>query len=214
MFVLGLTPACVPRHPAASEVSPTLAKADADDALAIYDGLEQLVADSRASEKDRVFAYERVKGLKDDGTAGYAFARGALAGRVAELRGANAGGLVTESERWGRTSLERDPSFRDRAATRMLGSLYVMAPARLLEHGDSEDGLEMLEALVAELPDDPGARLRLGQAYVQLGDDDPAKPHLCAAKAARGRLRADEAKLLDALLREAGGGTPIACDGE
>lgn len=191
-----------------------MAQAEAGDALAIYDGLERLVAEGRASEKDRVFAYERVQALADDGSAGYAFARGALAGRVAELRGANAGGLVTQSERWGRTSLERDPSFRERAATRMLGSLYVMAPARLLKHGDSEDGLEMLEKLVAELPDDPGARLRLGQAYIHLGDDAPAVEHLCAAAAGRARLRADEGKLLDVLLREAGGGKPNDCGGE
>jgi len=181
------------------------------DAFAIYQALEAGIEAGTASEDDRVDAYQRAQAAADDASAAHAFARAALAGRVAELRGAKAGKLVTEAEDWARKSIERDPEFRDRAATQLLGSLYVMAPGRLVEHGDSESGLEMLEGLVAAKPDSPAYRFRLGQAYAHLGDEDAAKPHLCAAVAARDRLRKDEQRLLDELVDDAGGADALAC---
>ncbi len=179
--------------------------------MAVYDALEDAIANGVDSEQQRVDALARVERAPDDSSAGYAFVRAALNGRVAELRGANAGRLVTEAEGWALKSLERNPAFREGAATQMLGSLYVMAPARLLEHGDSEKGLEMLEALVKSQPDQPQYRLRLAQAYLHLGDDAAATPHLCAALPARSTLRGDEQKLLDKLVAEAGGAPALAC---
>lgn len=204
--------ACVPKNPGASEVTPTLAHAgEQADPLAILDELDLLIAEGKDTEEDRVFAYQRVRSAPDDHSAGYAFARGALAGRVAELRGVKAGKLVTEAEAWARKSLERDPDFRDGAAKRMLGTLYVMAPGRLVEHGDAEDGLTMLEELVAARPDDPRNHLRLAEAYVYLGDPDPGIPFLCRALRDREAFRRDEQKLLDALVAEVGGEDALGC---
>lgn len=181
------------------------------DALAIYETLEARLETGTATEDERMDAYQRASAVADDRSAAHAFARAALAGRLAELRGAKAGKLVTEAEDWARKSIERDPEFRDRAATQLLGSLYVMAPGRLLEHGDSETGLEMLEELVEAKPESPAYRFRLAQAYAHLGDDDAAKPHLCASMTARDRLRKDEQRLLDELVDDAGGADALAC---
>jgi hypothetical protein len=181
------------------------------DAMTIYEALEVELEAGTATEDDRMDAYLRVQSIRDDGSAAHAFAAAALAGRLAELRGAKAGKLVTEAESWARKSIERDPEFRDRAATQLLGSLYVMAPGRLVEHGDSETGLEMLEGLVEAKPESPAYRFRLAQAYAHLGDDDAAKPHLCASLAARQDLRKDEQRLLDDLVEDAGGAEALAC---
>lgn len=182
------------------------------DPVAVYEALEHDIGEGHDSEQARVDALARVERTADDGTAAYAFVRAALLGRVAELRGADAGKLVTSAEQWARKSLERDPNYRERAATAMLGSLYVMAPGRLLEHGDSEHGLEMLEELVEAAPTRIDLRVRLSQAYLHLGDDDAARPHLCAALAGREQLRGDERKLLDALVGDVGGAASLACD--
>ncbi|MBX7081166.1 MAG: hypothetical protein K1X88_18340 [Nannocystaceae bacterium] len=177
----------------------------------VYDALETAIGEGRDDEQQRVDALAKVERAKDDGSAAYAFVRAALLGRVAELRGADAGKLVTEAEAWARRSLERDPEYRERAATQMLGSLYVMAPGRLLEHGDSEDGLAMLEGLVEAKPAEPRYHLRLAQAYLHLGDDDAARPQLCAVLPARAQLRGDERKLLDGLVGDAGGSGALGC---
>ena len=203
--------ACTPRNPQASEVSAPLAEAGESqkkDPIVILEELETLIAQGRDSEEDRVYAYNRVKELPDDRSASYAYARAALAGRVAELRGVEAGGLVTEAESFARKALERDPAFRDGAAQRMLGTLYVMAPPRLVEHGDSEEGLTILEDLAQERPEDPINHLRVAEAYVHLGDPEPAMPHLCRVVPARDTLRPDEQDLLAALLDETG---PLEC---
>lgn len=204
---LVLCVACTPK-PSASATTPDAAPADP---IAVYDALESEIAASSDTEQGRVDALARVEQTADDGSAGYAFVRAALNGRVAELRGANAGKLVTEAEAWARKSLERDAKFRDGAATQMLGSLYVMAPGRLLEHGDSETGLEMLEALVEGQPSSPRYRLRLAQAYLHLGEDDAAKPHLCATQSGRAELPGDEQRLFDKLVEDAGGAAKLGC---
>lgn len=199
--------ACTPR-PSPSTTAPD---APVEDPIAVYDAVETAIAAGSDSEQQRVDALAKVERTADDGSAGYAFVRAALNGRVAELRGANAGKLVTEAERWARESLARDPKFRDGAATQMLGSLYVMAPGRLVEHGDSEEGLEMLEGLVAAQPTNPRYRMRLAQAFDHLGDPDAGKEHLCVAAAGRDQLPGDEQKLLDKLLASAGGLAALSC---
>jgi hypothetical protein len=202
--------ACKHRPPPPEEVAPEVTQAE--DALSVYEELEALIAAGRDTENDRVFAYDRVRSIPDDQSPGYAFARGALAGRVAELRGIRAGKLVGEAEAWARRSLERDPEWNEGAATRMLGTLYVKAPGRLVAHGDSEDGLAMLEELAERRPDDPRAALRLAEAYVHLGDREPAARLLCRVLPARDQLRPDEQKLADSLVRELGGPEGLACD--
>lgn len=203
--------ACTPRNPQAHEVSAPLAEAGeatAKDPIVILEELETLIARGQDTEEDRVYAYNRVKEMPDDATASYAFARAALAGRVAELRGVEAGGLVTEAETYARKALERDPEFREGAAQRMLGTLYVMAPPRLVEHGDSEEGLTILEDLAEARPEDPINHLRVAEAYVHLGDPQPAVPHLCRVVQDRETLRPDEKELFDSLVEEAG---PLEC---
>ena len=203
---------CQPPPPD-STVAPEITSAvEDDDAIAVYEELEALIADGNDSEDDRQYALQRVRAMTDDNSAGYAFARAALLGRVAELRGVKAGKLVTEAERYARLSIERDPDFRDKAATRMLGSLYVMAPPRLVEHGDSEEGLELLEALTEERPEDVINHLRLAEAFIHLGDPEPALEHLCASVGGRAALRADEQALLDRLVADVGGKDVLGCE--
>ena len=107
-------------------------------------------------------------------------------------------------ERWALRSRTLDPDFRDGAATRLLGTLYVAAPASFLEHGDSEQGIEMLEQLVQEHPDAVENHLRLAEAYIALSDPEPAAPHLCVCLAQRAALRRDDQQLLDQLVATAG----------
>jgi thioredoxin-like negative regulator of GroEL len=73
-----------------------------------------------------------------------------------------------------------------------------------LEHGDSEQGLELLEQLVKQHPDVPENQLRLAEAFIALGDPDPAEPHLCASLVQRASLRRDDQQLLDQLVATAG----------
>jgi|SRR5690349_16975284 len=211
ILVLVCCTACGPKPDADGQTKPP--EAAARDPLAIYEALEAKIAEGKDTEQDRSDALAEASSIADDQSAAYAFVRAALAGRVAENRGAKAGKLVTDSEGWALKSIARDPEFRDRAATQLLGSLYVMAPGRLVEHGDSEKGLEMLEKLVESKPDEPRYRLRLAQAYVHLGDDEPAHPHACASLAGRDELRGDEQKLLDALVAELGGAEALGCGG-
>lgn len=201
------------RPPTEASVVPDDATAPQQrDALEISDELEALIEQGKGTEDDRVQALEQVRSIADDGSAGYAFARAAVAGRVAELRGVKAGKLVGEAEGFARKSIERDSEFRDRAASRMLGSLWVMAPPRLLEHGDSEEGLELLETLVQEQPQVLLNHLRLAEAYVFLGDPDPAVPYLCTVQQGRTALRRDDDALLQRLLDEVADEEPIQCE--
>jgi hypothetical protein len=95
----------------------------------------------------------------------------------------------------------------------MLGTLYVLAPASLLKHGDSETGLQMLEALAHDHPDVPENSLRLAEAYVSLGDNAAARPHVCRCLGVRARLRRDDQQLLNQLFAQlTGGGKSLGCD--
>lgn len=180
-------------------------------ALDVLHALENDIAHGREQARDRESAYQEAAALPDDQTADYAFARAALAGRLAERRGAGAGKLVGEAERWARLALQRDPKDDDGAATRMLGSLYVMAPRRLVEHGDAEVGLSMLESLAADHPEEPRNHLRLAEALVFSGDVDSARDPLCMALRHREVFRPDEQKLLASLVEESGGEAELGC---
>lgn len=195
----------------ATQLRPELqAAADAGDPVAISEALERLIDEQRATEADREAAYEAVKRLQGT-TAAYAFARAALAGRLAQVRGLSAIGLVDEAERYARLSLQRDPDFRDGAAARLLGTLYVMAPASLLEHGDSETGLEILEEELDERPDLLENHLRVAEAYVALGDPVPAYEHLCLTLERQSELRPDSQRLLTQVVKDAGGREELGC---
>ena len=153
--------------------------------------------------RSREYAYQVIRAQKEDNAA-YAFARAAVTGRLVQQRGLRGARQVGEVERWALRSRTLDPDFRDGAATRLLGTLYVIAPATFLDHGDSELGLEMLEQLVQEHPEVVENQLRLAEAYIALGDLDPAGPHLCACLAQRTALRRDDQQLLDQLVVTAG----------
>ncbi len=133
-------------------------------------------------------------------SAAYAYARAALAGRLAQVKVLTAVGLVGEAEKWARRSNALDPAYRDGAARRMLGILYVLAPAALVKHGDSEDGLELLEEVLDQYPDNPENHLRLAEAYVSLGDPEPAYELLCACLARKDELRSDSQRVLTRLV--------------
>ncbi len=193
---------------------PEIEKA-ANSALALSDALEELIAKGIDTEEDRDTAYDLVRKLPTE-TAGDAFGRAAIAGRVAEKKGAmslfstdkSPTSLVAEAEEFALKSRDLDPSFRDGAATRMLGTLYVIAPADMLKHGDSEDGLSMLESLVKAKPDVAVNQLRLAEAYIALGDREPAHAPLCRSKAMRAKLRHDDQVLLDKLVVQI---SPLKC---
>ena len=192
----------------APTLRPELAKA-ASNALTLSDALEDLIAAGRDSEEDRDAAYDLAKMLPAD-TAGDAFGHAAIAGRVAEKKGAGSlfstdkspTSLVGEAERFAIMSRDKDPDFRDGAATRMLGSLYVLAPSDMLKHGDSEEGLSMLEHLAQAKPAVPQNQLRLAEAYIALQDKESARQPLCKSVALRSGFRHDDQMLLDKLLDE------------
>jgi hypothetical protein len=193
--------ACSPSNaPVRAPVNPTLQRADLP-ILALADALEALVARGAASHADRQYAYQRVRALPAS-TASDALGRAVIAGRLAQISGLAAPGLVAEVEHYARLSAQLDPAFRAGAAQRLLGTLYVMAPAALLEHGDSEVGLELLISVTQRFPEQVVNRLRLAEGYVALGDPGPARPHLCYCLAHRAEMRLDDQKLLQALLEQ------------
>ena len=197
-----LAPACATLR--GGSVNPELAAAaERGDALVLTDTLEALIERNEDSRADREFAYEAIQTTEED-TAAYAFARASVTGRLVQSRGLRGASQVGEVEEWALRSQALDPEFRDGAATRLLGTLYVIAPATFLEQGDSELGLEMLEQLAQKHPDVPENQLRLAEAYIALGDLEPAGPHLCASLAQRSALRRDDQELLDQLVATAG----------
>jgi hypothetical protein len=195
-----LASACASRR---APVHEQLRAAGQGDALAVSDALEALIAAGRDTPADREYAYEIVRQNSDDTAAG-TFALADVTGRLVQQRGFLAANLVPDIERAARRSRELDPTFRDGAATRLLGTLYVIAPAVVLEHGDSEQGIELLEGLVAAHPDVMENHLRLAEGYIALGDPEPARPHLCLCLAGKEKLRRDEQSLLTHLFADAG----------
>ena len=198
-----LVSACAGRR---APVHEQLQVAGQGDALAVSDALEALIALGQDTPADREYAYEIVHQHNED-TAVTMFARADVTGRLVQQRGFLAANLVPEIERSARRSRELDPTFRDGAATRLLGTLYVIAPGAVLEHGDSEQGLELLEGLTAAHPEVLENHLRLAEAYIALGDATPARPHLCLCLAGKGKLRRDEQILLTHLYADAGSPT-------
>jgi len=199
--LLCLAPACAVRKGA---VHPELSAAgERQDALALSDALEALIAAGQDTPADRQYAYDIVR-VHDEDTAPSMFARAAVTGRLVQQKGLMAAHLVPEIERCARRSRDLDPDFRGGAATRLLGSLYVMAPAGLLQHGDSEEGLQLLEGLVQAHPKVPENHLRLAEAYIALGDPAPAGSHLCRCLADTAALRPDDQRLLRQLVDNAG----------
>src|SRR5262249_52000955 len=102
---------------------------------------------------------------------------------------------------------ELDPAFRSGAATRALGTLYVLAPATLLAHGDSEKGLELLAKVKTQYPDVIENHLRYAEGLIALGDPGPATEALCLCRTKKASLRKDEQTLLEKLFQDAGSPT-------
>jgi hypothetical protein len=192
-------------------VNPALsAAARRDGPLAVYDSLEALIEAGQDTPADREYAYQAVRDNRED-TAATSFARAAVTGRLIQQQALRGAHLVGDVERDAQRSRQLDPDFRGGAATRLLGTLYVAAPAPFLRHGDSEQGLALLEQQVARHPEDLENHLRLAEAYLALGDPEPASSSLCRCRNARDALRRDERLLLDRLLDQAG---PIDCRAE
>lgn len=181
------------------------------DALALADKVEALIDAQALREEDRAAAYDAVKQWEDN-TAAYAYARASLAGRLAETKGLGAALLIADMEKYARRSLALDPRFRNGAARRMLGTLYVLAPAQLVKHGDSETGLELLEKQAARYPSDPVNHLRLAEGFVALSDPDPAFEIVCRVLAQKDALRPSEARLLATLIDSLGGHGELDCE--
>jgi hypothetical protein len=194
--------ACSPSNAPVREPVDATLRGAALPILGVADALEALVARAADSHADRQYAYQRVRAAAVV-TAEDALGRAIIAGRLAQISGLAAPGLVAEVERYARRSAELDPAFRAGAAQRLLGTLYVNAPAALLQHGDSEAGLELLQGVVQRFPEHVPNRLRLAEGYLALGDPGPARPQLCYCVAHRSALRPDEQKLLQELSEQA-----------
>ncbi|MBI1816738.1 MAG: hypothetical protein HYR72_17300 [Deltaproteobacteria bacterium] len=205
-IVFCLLSACAGRKPVHPEVT---AAAQSNDVLALSDALEALINARTDTPADREYAYKIVHTHEED-TAPAMFARAAVTGRFVQQRGLLGANLIGDIERCARRSRELDPSFRDGAATRLLGTMYVIAPSTLLTHGDSEVGVELLEGLVVTFPDTLENHLRLAEAYIALGDMVPAYPHLCLCLAHKSALVPDDQILLSRLVANAG--TPPCAD--
>jgi Tetratricopeptide repeat len=167
------------------------------------DALEGLIEARQDTPGDRTFAYDELRRI-DERSAAATFARAAVTGRLVQQRGLRAAHHVREIEHYAELSRELDPDFRGGAATRLLGTLYVAAPATLLENGDSERGLALLESLADQRPDLLENHLRLAEAYFALGDPDPATDHLCRLVGSREALGRDDRELLESLLQQSG----------
>jgi hypothetical protein len=202
---LAIVGACKPK----GTVDPSIAEVEAD-AVAVHEALEQRIAAGGGSEAERASALEKARVAPDDGSAAYAYARAAVAGRMAEERGLQALDLLDEISDWSSRSIERDPKFSGMAATRMLGTLHVLA-GRHFKGGDSEHGLELLEQVLEAHPDAVVNHLRVAEAYVALGDPEPAFERLCVSLAGRAQLTTEEQRLLDALVADAGGAEVLGC---
>lgn len=189
------------------------APASRRDPLALAEALERLIEEGRATTDDRAAAYEAIRGWQAD-TVEYAFARASLAGRLAQVKGVTAIGLVREMETWGRLAMKLDAKWHQGAARRLVGTMYVLVPGSLVQHGTSEDGVELLEKQAKEFPDDPVNRLRLAEGYVTLGDTDSALAPLCFVVAHEKELKRSDDALLDALLEQLGGRAKLPCDDE
>jgi hypothetical protein len=197
---LVLAPSCASRK----AVNPDLVTvANQGDMLALSDALEATISAGKDTPTDREYAYEIVR-THDEDTAAVMYARAAITGRLVQQKGLLAVNLVPDIERSALRSRELDPNFRDGAATRLLGTLYAVAPATLLKHGDSEQGVDLLEGLVAAHPDELENHLRLAEAYIALNDPAPAFPHLCVCIAHQDALRGDSRLLLTHLIADAG----------
>ncbi len=173
------------------------------DTLALSDALEELIAAGTDTAADRAFAYQEASTHEEPSSASYAFARAAITGRYVQTHGLAGVRHVAEVETWARRSRELDPGFRGGVATRLLGTLYVLVPATMLAHGDSEEGISLLEGLVKLHPEVPENRLRLAEALIALGDPAPATLHLCFCLGVRASLRPDDQKLLARLVKDA-----------
>ena len=204
--VCGLSACAVLKTPGYDEFQGAVRKGSA---IQIYDTLEFLIAGNDDSPSDRKAAFRAVRYRKED-TAEFQFAWAAIAGRLVQQRGLLGIDLVGDIETHAIRSRELDPTYRNGAATRLLGTMYVIAPSSFLEHGNSELGLEMLEGLVAEYPNDPENHLRLAEAYIALNDPQPAHSHLCVCMAVATNMRADDRKLLKNLMADAG---KVECPG-
>ena len=207
LTLLALT-ACIAACAGRARVHQSLTTtAEQQNALAVSDALETLIAVGKDSPADREYAYKVVLTCTTD-TAPDTFARAAVTGRLVQQKGLLGAYLVDDVERFARRSRELDPRFRNGAATRLLGTLYVTAPASLLKHGDSEEGLTLLEDLVEEYPDTLENHLSLAEAYIALSDPAPAFPHLCRCIARKSTLRPDDQALLNMMIAGAG---PLHC---
>jgi hypothetical protein len=200
LALAGLAACSVLRPPGYSDFKGAVSSGDA---LKIYDTLEALIAEDDDTRNDRKMAFSAVRNRNDD-TAAFQFAWAAIAGRLVQQRGLLAANLVKDIEKHARRSVELDPEFRGGAATRLLGTMYVVAPSSFLEHGNSELGLEMLEGLVEKYPNDPENHLRTAEAYIALNDPLPAAPHICACLPVKETMRKDYQKLLENLIADAG----------
>jgi hypothetical protein len=175
--------------------------AETGDALGLSDALEGLINDGRDTARDRTFAYELVTRMKEDSTQA-AYARAVVTARLVEIRGLRAASLVRDVEREAERSRQLDPGFRHGAATQVLGMLYVMAPGVLLAHGNSERGVALLEELVRRYPGVLEHRLRLGEAYLALGDPESAEPHVCHCLPLLRNLKSEDQRRLDRLMAD------------
>jgi hypothetical protein len=171
-------------------------------AIELSDALEALIATDKATVEDRAFTYS-VLSQDAPATAADALARAMAAARMAQLQGIDVADHIAEVEVYARQSAKMNPNFRDGAALRTLGTLYVLAPGGMTRRGDAEKGLEILQTTASKWPNDLQNRLRLAEAFVTLDEVEAARKHLCWCLGHIDAFRPDEQAFLRLLVEDA-----------
>ena len=144
-------------------------------------------------------------GAAEQDTAAYAFARAAVTGRLVQQRGLRGASLVGEVERWALRSRELDPDFRDGAATRLLGTLYVIAPAIVPRARRFRAGPRAARgARAASIPTCSRTTCASPRPTSRSAIPSRRRRTCASASARRNALRRDDQQLLDQLVATAG----------
>lgn len=97
--------------------------------------------------------------------------------------------LVKEMRTWGQRALEKDPTVAYGGPDRLLGGIYLRAPAWPMSIGDIDKAIKHLQEAVRIAPEWPENHLLLAEAFAE--DDEHAKA-AAALERAETLMRAEE----------------------
>jgi len=94
---------------------------------------------------------------------------------LAQERPSDSQPLIKAAMQHAKRAIVIDRSYGDGAALRLLGGLLIYAPAWPTSVGDLEEGIEVLEALLAQRSHDPIGTFLLAEAYRKADQTNDAK---------------------------------------